>query len=382
MPHSWTESANGHLWRLVQRVDLVVTWIPSHETQDAIVALGYSPADWAGNSAADLAAGEHVITLVLAPGAIQHRNLQLQALGIVHHVISAVEETVLTCHHAPTHPIAQRRKRQRRLVVKRRKRRARLRPAPPAQPATTAQCRVHALAFGHGPLQVTATSHGNLSWPLHCTACRKSVTGSGRWRAFATSLCTAVQGAIHLQRSFECHELIRCAGGWYCARCRLAVSSSRHASANRARCPVPAVCSGAGLALPAAMAAYCANVAALAAWRAWASAPVLVVALEAPPAAIAPAAGPLLVWRAHWRVRSQDNNNVQDVCIRCGALSTRRTPRRVESSACTHGAPVTALRGAALAALLAGSLDAALTAAPASWVVQATLLGWSPLRGG
>jgi hypothetical protein len=210
----------------------------------------------------------------------------------------------------------------------------------------------------------------------------QGVTGTSRWRAFAISLCTAMPGAIHLQRSSERHDLVRCIGGWYCARCRLAVASSRHASAARAACPVPSVASGAGAALPGTCAAYCFNLAAIHAWRLWASSPSPAHVVPAPAALLgaAPAAAPLLVWRAHWLIKAQHTGNVQDVCIRCGAWSTRRAPRHVRATACIFGAPISALRGAAKAALLAGSLDAALNAAPAPWRDQAVLLGWSPLR--
>jgi hypothetical protein len=383
MPHHWKEGINGDLWRLVRRTDIVVTWIPSHMDEADVVGLGYLLSDWAGNLAADAAAGACAAASCPPPCIVTAREQQLLALAVVHQVIALVEETVLACHHAPEHPIAKRRKRRKRLTLHRPKRRARLRPKPPAAAPAPAQCGVHSLAIAHGPFRAAPAAQGHFSWKLSCTACHKGVTGTSRWRAFAISLCTALPGAIHLQRSSERHDLVRCVGGWYCARCRLAVASSRHASAARAACPVPSVANGAGAALPGTCAAYCHNLAAILAWRVWAScpSPAHVVPAAAAPLGAAPAAGPLLVWRAHWLIKAQHTGNVQDVCLRCGAWSTRRAPRHVRATACALGPPVSALRGAAKAALLAGSLDAALNAAPAPWQDQAVLLGWTPLRG-
>jgi len=381
MPPHWAEGVNGDLWRLVQRTDLVVEWIPSHLTVDEAVARGHDATDWAGNCAVDDAAGQLASQIDSDPGTVSQRTRQILALTIVHSVISAVEEAVLCVHHDPKHPIAKRRKRRKRLVLRRPKRRARLRPAPPAPAPAANTCGVHSLAFGHGPMRVRPPEKGNLSWPVHCTACHQGVTGTGRWRAFSLSRCPAVPAAVHLQRHLETHDLVRCAGGWFCCRCHRTVSSSQHATAARQRCHIPVVTNGAGIAQPAAVAALCANVLALAAWRTWAASPGIVALPVPPPAAVPPAGRPLLVWHAHWRVRSQHGGNVQDVCLRCGAWSSRRAPRRVQASACTFGAPITALTGQAHAVLLAGSLDAGLTVAPRAWVDQAILLGWTPLRG-
>ena len=387
MPPHWAEGVNGDLWRLVQRTDLVVDWIPSHLTVEEAVGRGHDATDWAGNCAVDDAAGQLATQIDLAPEVVRQREHQILALTVVHGVIAAVEEAVLCVHHDPKHPIAKKRKRRKRLVLHRPKRRARLRPAPPAPAPAPAgapavlTCGVHSLAVGHGPLRVLPPEKGYFSWPLHCTACHQGVTGTGRWRAFALSRCPAVPAAVHLQRQLESHDLVRCAGGWYCCRCHRTVSSSQHATAARQSCHIPVVTNGAGIAQPAAVAALCANALALAAWRTWAASPGIVAPPVPPPVAPAPVGQPLLVWHAHWRVQAQHGGSVQDVCLRCGAWSSRRAPRRVQASACTFGAPFTALTGQAHAVLLAGSLDAALTVAPRAWVDQAILLGWTPLRG-
>jgi hypothetical protein len=381
MPPHWKEGVNGDLWRLVQRTDLVVEWIPSHLTVEEAVERGHDATDWAGNCAVDVAAGQLADQIDSAPFIVDQRERQVLALTIVHSVIAAVEEAVLCVHHDPKHPIAKRRKRRKRLVLRRPKRRARPRPAPPVPAPVALTCGVHSLAFGHGPTRVRPPEKGNFSWPVHCTLCNRGVTGTGRWRAFALSRCPAVPAAAHLQRHIETHDLARCAGGWYCCRCHRTVSSSQHATASRQHCHIPVVTDGAGTVQPAIVAALCANVLALAAWRTWAASPGIVAPPVPPPAAVAPAGRPLLVWHAHWRVQAQHGCNVQDVCIRCGAWSSRRTPRRVQASACTFGAPIAALTGQALAVLLAGSLDAGLSVAPRAWVDQAILLGWAPLRG-
>ncbi len=229
------EGTNGDLWRLVRRTDLAVSCIRSRIPRDEVVLSGFTWEDWLGNQAADIAAGELAATLVLPPATIALRQRTLTALCTAHKVMSAVEEAVLACHHAPDHPIAKRRKRRKRL--------------------TSSQAAAHP------------------SWTLHCTTCHKKATGSSRWRAFATSLCplTARRNPPPAQpRASRPRALHR----WVVLLSLLiGVGSSRHASAARAAYPIPVANNGAGSALPEVASAYCANVAAIAAWRAWASCP-------------------------------------------------------------------------------------------------------------
>jgi len=165
MPPHWAEGINGDLWRLVQRTDLVVEWIPSHLTLDEAVALGHDATDWAGNCAVDIAAGQLATLIDVDPDIVAQRDRQIQALTIVHGVIAAVEEAVLCVHHDPKHPIAKRRKRRKRLVLRRPKRRARPRPAPPAiAPATRPQPCLRARASacppaGERQLQLAGSLH-------------------------------------------------------------------------------------------------------------------------------------------------------------------------------------------------------------------------------
>ena len=57
-----------------------------------------------------------------------------------------------------------------------------------------------------------------------------------------------------------------------------------HTTAARQSCHIPVVTNGAGIAQPAAVAALCANVLALAAWRTWAASPGIVALSVQPPA--------------------------------------------------------------------------------------------------
>ena len=104
--------------------------------------------------------------------------------------MSAVEEAVLAKHQAPDHPIAKRRKRRKAGLLRYRatKRRATLQPPPVRAPMVGGSpvTGVHTLAIAYGPLP-DAVGHGRLVWPLHCTSSARQVTGTGRWRSFATA---------------------------------------------------------------------------------------------------------------------------------------------------------------------------------------------------
>jgi hypothetical protein len=303
----------------------------------------------------------------------------------VYHVLSTVEETVLARHHAPDHPIAKRRIRAKRFKAFRPKRRALVRPRPPVVAPGGDTCGAHSLVIGSGPAPAIAPATGNISWPLACSRCSRSVTGSNRWKAFAISRCFADPMAAHHRRSTACHSLERCIGGWYCSRCQLAVSSSRRAAASRAQCPVPLVTDGTGLPLPLVQARYCTNLTALTAWRAcWASlAPPAAVALM-PAAALAPVAltfATALAWRPHWEIAARPGGNVTGLCLRCGLCCTRRLPRRLAACPCAFNA-VDILRGPAKAALLAGAFDLALHGVQAATRDRAIFLGWVPVAIG
>jgi hypothetical protein len=386
MPPSWLEGTNGDLWRLVQRTDIVVTWISSHVPIEEVVSRGFTWEDWLGNQAADLAAGLLAATLALPPAVVMLRARTLAALDVVYQVLSTVEETVLARHHAPDHPIAKRRKRAKRFKAFRPKRRALVRPRPPALAPNGATCGAHSLVFGSGPAPANAAASGNLSWPLACSRCNQGVTGTYRWRAFALGRCFADPMAAHHVRSTACHDLVRCVGGWYCARCQLAVPSSRRAAASRARCPVPVVADGTGAPLPLVMAGFRANLAELVAWRVhWAA-----IAPEEPAApplaadAAVPAArsfAAALVWRPHRIVTARPGGNVTSLCLGCGLWGSRRAPRKLDASPCTALA-VSVLRGPPKAALLAGAFDMALHVVPAAMRDRAIFLGWAPVATG
>jgi hypothetical protein len=384
MPPSWLEGINGDLWRLVQRTDIVVTWISSHVPLADVPSSGFSWEDWLGNQAADIAAGLLAATLALPPAVVALRARTLAALDVVYQVLSTVEETVLARHHAPDHPIAKRRKRAKRFKAFRPKRRALVRPRPPVVAPGGDTCGAHSLVFGSGPAPSTAPATGNISWPLACSRCSRCVTGSNRWKAFAISRCFSDPMAAHHRRSTAVHSLERCIGGWYCSRCQLAVSSSRRAAASRAQCPVPLVTDGTGMPLPMVQARYCSNLAALTTWRTcWASlAPVAAVALTN--AAHAPAAltfAAALSWRPHWEIAARAGGNVTGICLRCGLCCTRRLPRKLAACPCAFNA-VAILRGPAKAALLAGACDAALQSASAAMRDRAIFLGWAPVAVG
>ncbi len=249
-----------------------------------------------------------------------------------------------------------------------------------------ATCGAHSLVFGSGPAPANASASGNLSWPLACSRCNQGVTGTYRWRAFALSRCFADPMAAHHVRSTAHHDLLRCVGGWYCARCQLAVSSSRRAAASRALCPVPVVADGAGAPLPHVMACYSANLAALSAWRArWAAvAPPGIaapppVAVVAAPGAVAFAAA--LAWRPHRVVTARPGGNVTCLCLRCGLWGTRRFPRKLAASACAL-VDMLVLKCAAKATLLYRAFDEASHRAPVATRERAIFLGWKPVALG
>jgi hypothetical protein len=234
-------------------------------------------------------------------------------------------------------------------------------------------------AWSHRPRQLVLA--------LACSRCARSVTGSGRWSLFATSCCQADPSAVHLVRAPACHDLTRCTGGWYCTRCRLAVSSSRRAAAARTRCPILTGANGAGVPQPLTMGAYCANLAAVITWRSWWSSPA--VGPPAPAVPLAAAAPPrlfaaALVWRPHWVLASRpgSNSNVTCLCLRCGAWGTRRTARALTDRPCPATAPVALLRGAGMASLLAGIFGFALYSAPLLTRDRAIFLGWRPVASG
>jgi hypothetical protein len=381
MPPSWREGTNGDLWRLVQRTDIVITWMRAHLTPASCIDLGFRLPDWAGNRAADFACGEVARDLLPDGASLARRALQLDALETVQAVTSAVEMAVLAKHHAPSHPIAKRRLRRRRSSLRflPKKRKPPLKPAPPRCPEVgrVQVPGVHTLALAYGPFPAQEDPC-RVGWPIHCIACSASVSGVGRWSAFATALCLSDPSAVHLARGFEPHALFRCLHGWFCSRCRLPVTSSRRAAAARARCPVPAAVNGAGAPATDTVNGYSANLALVGAWRSLLSGgslPPLQMAIAPPPAP-----GPLaLRWRAHWRLQGGGNSSILGLCILCGAGDTRRAPRLLAGTACIAGPPVPALFGNKRAALLAGVFDHALQARPLAWRVRAVRLGWLPL---
>ncbi len=384
MPHAWTEGVNGDLWKLVRRTDLVVTWIHSHIPEEEVALSGFTWEDWRGNRAADIAAGLLAATLVLSPDIVSRRERTLAALQVAYQVMSKVEEAVLTVHHAPDHPIAKRRKRVKRFRVFRPKRRAPTRPRPPGPAPPGDSCGTHALVIGAGPAPANAAPSGNVSWPLSCHRCSRSVTGTSRWRAFAIGRCLADPQAAFIVRNFTHHDLQRCIGGWFCSRCHLAVSSSRRAAASRANCPVPQIFNGAGQLLPLAMAGLCHNLRSIAAWRVGWSSSAPAMPAASVPVAVAPAAlsfATALAWRPHWELAAQWSGNVTCVCLRCGLWGTKRLPRRIAACACSLTA-VAVLRGAAKAALLAGAFDAALSRSTVAIRDRAVFLGWTPVALG
>jgi hypothetical protein len=383
MPQSWLEGANGDLWRLVRRTDLVVTWIHSHIPEDEVADSGFSMEDWLGNRAADIGAGLVAASLVLPSEIILRRERSLAALHVVYQVVSKVEEAVLAVHHALDHPIAKRRKRVKRFKAFRPKRRALVRPRPPVVGPVGDTCGTHSLVIASGPAPANAAASGSLSWPLACNRCLRSVTGTGRWRAFAASRCHADPQAAHLVRSTACHALVRCLGGWFCSRCQLAVSSSRRSAASRAGCPVPEIFNGAGVILPNAMAGICANLRAIASWRVqWAAVAPIAPAVMEPVAPVVPLSfAAALAWRPHWELAARWSGNVACICLRCGLWSTKKSPRRLAACACSF-AGVAVLRGAAKAALLAGAFDTVLYSAPVATRDRAVFLGWIPVALG
>jgi hypothetical protein len=277
----------------------------------------------------------------------------------------------LEAHHAPGTTIAKRKWKQHRPTLLVRK--AALRPPKPQPLALLAPAGpmvIHNVAIDYGP---SASMIGNnvTSWRIACTNCPRSALGTGRWAAFARSICGTYPGAVHFTRQPALHDMCPAVQGWVCLRCRLPVAPGRRASAALATCPEPEVLRADGQICMQARLQLQINRATIAAWH---SARRMVIQVVITPSAPPPRLA--LRWLEHWGLRYGRT----EVCLLCGKSAAVNSLTPLRSTSCTG--PIEPPPTALTIPLRAGSFDAALSSSPSTWTERASLLGWQAIGRG
>jgi hypothetical protein len=364
-PPALLDGDNGDLWRLLAKT-CPVYWVRAHQTSAAAAALGITEMDRLGNDAADRAASGLAKALFDTAPLAARRGAVQDGVEALHRTMAAIQEAAIAAHHAVGAPVRMRRKPKRRLFRPKRKK---IKPRAPRALdllAPLGQPLVHALRCAAGPAHPVAAEP---SWAFSCQACGASAYGDARVVALGKMRCPKVPAAVHARKETLVHELIRVQGGWACARCRLAVTSSRRARAARTLCPVPEYVRPDGVPCHATRLTIQHNIAMVRARRAprVAEAPIVVDALPPVPAP------PLLAWRPHWCVLGA----ARQACLRCGRAVSTRARTSLSSTSCDG----MALRPPAglMAPLLGGAFDAAISVAPAAWQARAREIGWRPI---
>jgi hypothetical protein len=369
-PAALLDSANGDLWRLLLR-PFPVRWVRAHLTTAQAVEAGVSERDRLGNDAADIACSRLATNSNPGPHLISARATHLEAALVVQTVLATIQEAALTAHHAPGSTIAKRKWKRRRPALLVPRKAPRPRPPPLALVAPAGPTAIHSIAIERGPLSASLFGPHVISWRIACTNCTRSALGTGRWAAFARSVCGSFPGVVHYVRTSAPHDMCPAVHGWVCLRCRLPVAAGRRASAAQATCPVPEVLRADGQVCLQSRLQLQINRATIIAWHtARRVVPQVVPAPSAPPSR-------LLRWLEHWCLRYGRT----EVCLRCGksAAVNSLTPLRSTSCPGLIDPPSTALT----IPLRAGSLDEALSSSPCSWTERAILLGWQAIgRGG
>ena len=363
------QGANGDLWCLVlQLVNMV--WIRAHLSPSVAEVAGFAALDHAGNATADHAALAHARTLQPPLNHRLARGKLGKAVRLVQVMIAEVQIAAIAANRKRLPKIKFKRKAKRRLLQLRRPTAIKsnpVRPPPILGPGPPEALHLLAIAYGP-PSEVVSSSRGNVfPWMLHCQRCRRSVSGTGRWSAFAKTLCTASPGYLSHSWSEGPHALTRVAGGWACARCGLTASPSRRAAASRAACPVPELLGSDGQPVITARPWLAQYTRLAVSWRLLLRAPP-----SPPPAAAVARPAFVLRWASHWVLSSP----LGSCCLRCGLSARRRDPRRLLGTPCPGVVPASA---ALSGPLLAGRFDQVLAAAPPAWVLRARELGWVPV---
>ena len=302
---------------------------------------------------------------------VSARASHLSAALIVQTVLARIQEAALVAHHAPGTTIAKRKWKRRRPTILARKIVARPRPPPLPIQLPQGPTAIHSVVIDSGPLPVAMFGKKVTSWRLSCSACLRSVWGTGRWAPFARSLCGHFPGAVHHTRQSALHDLWPAERGWVCLRCRLPVAPGRRASAALATCPLPEVLRPDGQPCLQARLQMQVNVATIADWHvARRLVPQVVIAPIAPPPL------PVLRWRGHWKLRYGRT----DVCLQCGKSSAITSVLPLDSTSCPG--PVDPPPSSLTTPLRAGSFDLALSSSPRSWTERAHLLGWQAIGRG
>jgi hypothetical protein len=350
-PAALLDSANGDLWRLLLR-PFPVRWVKAHLTTAQAVEAGVSERDRLGNDAADIACSRLAISCNPGRLLVSARARHLEAALVVQTVLATIQEAALAAHHAPGTSIAKRKWKRRRPVLLVPRVVPRPRPPPLALIAPAGPTVIHNITIDCGPLPVSMIGHHVTSWSISCTNCTRMAKGTGRWAAFARSICGTFPGAAHFVRHPAPHDMCPAVLGWVCLRCRLPVAAGRRASAAQVTCPVPEVLRADGQVCLQARLQLQTNLATISAWH---SARRVV-----PQVVTAPSATPsrLLRWLEHWILRYGRT----EVCLRCGksAAVNSLTPLRSTSCPGLIDPPSTALT----IPLRAGSLDEALSSSP------------------
>ena len=363
-PAALLDSKNGDLWRLLLR-PFPVKWVKAHLTAAQAVIDGVSERDRLGNEAADVACSFLVIANNPCLALVTARASHLSAAMVVQTVLARIQEAALEAHHSPGTTIAKRKWKRRRPTILIRKIVARPRPPPLPLQLPQGPTVIHSVVIDRGPLP--ETMYGRLS----CSTCLRSVRGTGRWAAFARSICGHFPGAVHFTRQTALHDLWPAARGWVCLRCRLPVAPGRRASAALASCPLPEVLRSDGQPCLQARLHLQVNVATIADWHsARRLVPQVVIAPNVPPPL------PSLRWLDHWKMRYGRT----DVCLQCGKSSAVTSVIPLDSTSCPG--PVDPPPSSLTAPLRAGSFDLALSTSPRSWTERAHLLGWQAVGRG
>jgi hypothetical protein len=245
------------------------------------------------------------------------------------------------------------------------------RPPPLAILQPTGPTAIHAVVIDCGPVPAALIGNKVVSWRLSCTYCARSAQGTGRWAAFARSVCGSFSGVVHYARHAAQHDLCPGVQGWVCLRCRLPVVPGRGASDALALCPLPEVLRSYGQPCLQARLQLQVNVATIAAWHlARRMVPQVVTAPIVPPPRLA------LRWLDHWVLRY----GRIEVCLQCGKSSAVTSVIRLGSTSCPG--PVEPPPTTLTIPLRAGSFDEALSSSPRSWTERAHHLGWQAIGRG
>jgi hypothetical protein len=369
-PAALLDSKNGDLWRLLLR-PLPVRCVKAHLNSAQAVLAGVSERDRLGNDVADVACSTLALRNNPSQALVHTRSTHLAAALVVQTVLARIQVAALEAHHAPGSTIAKRKWTRRRPKLLARKEAPRPRPLPLAILQPTGPTAIHSVVIDYGPVPAALIGNKVVSWRISCTNFARSAQGTGRWAAFARSVCGGFPGVVHYTRLYATHDLCPAVLGWVCLRCRLPVAPGRRASAALASCPLPEVLRPDGQPCLQARLQLQVNVATITAWHlARKMVPQVVIAPIVPPPRLA------LRWLDHWVLRYGRT----EVCLQRGKSSAVTSVIRLGSTSCPG--PVEPPPTTLTIPLKAGSFDEALSSSPRSWTEHAHHLGWQAIGRG